>query len=217
MIATTESAQSPAPLTNPSLSATLRAEYEALQNDVEQAHELAAEFQRQLAGKSNEVAEFKQLFAKTQKDLVRLQASITELREERHRLANEAMRATAFERKLTEMTAERNRLLADLDLSKQAASRGDDEAGRRLLERDAHIARLSMELTELREAAPAPLAPAAIHSSGGNTASVKVVLSDMWRTLEQLQKILDPHGAPAKPKAPPVSGKEEFIDIAFER
>ena len=216
MIATTESAQSSAPLTNPSLSATLRAEYEALQNDVEQAHELAAEFQRQLAGKSNEVAEFKQLFEKTQKDLTRLQASITELREERHRLANEAMRAAAFERKFTEMTADRDRLLKELDLAKQAASRGDDESERRLLERDAHIARLSMQLTELRETTPAALAPAAVQTPGENPASVKIVLSDMWRTLEQLQKILDPGGAPAKPKAQ-AAPTEEFIDIAFDR
>ncbi len=216
MIATTESSQSSAPLTNPSLSATLRAEYDALQNDVEQAHELAAEFQRQLAGKSNEVAEFKQLFEKTQKDLTRLQASITELREERHRLANEAMRATAFERRLTETTADRDRLLKELDLAKQAASRGDDESERRLLERDAHIARLSMQLTELRETTPAPRPPAPVQTSGGNPASVKVVLSDMWRTLEQLQKMLDPGGAPAKPKMP-AAPAEEFIDIAFER
>jgi hypothetical protein len=47
--------------TDPSLSANLRADYEAVQNDLEQATELAAEFQRQLAGKSNEVAELKQL------------------------------------------------------------------------------------------------------------------------------------------------------------
>ena len=205
MIATTESAQSPAPLTNPGLSATLRAEYEALQNDVEQAHELASEFQRQLAGKSNEVAEFKQLFEKTQKDLTRLQASITELREERHRLANEAMRAAAFERRLTEMTADRDRLIKELELAKQTASKSD-----------AHIARLSTQLTELRETTPAPRAPAPVHLPGGNTASVKVVLSDMWRTLEHLQKILDPCGAPANPKAQSAPA-EEFIDIAFER
>lgn len=216
MIATTESAQSPAPLTNPGLSASLRAEYEALQNDVEQAHELAAEFQRQLAGKSNEVAEFKQLFEKTQHDLTRLQASITALREERHRLANEAMRATAIERRLAEMTTDRDRLIKELDLAKQAASRDGDESGRCLLERDAHIARLSMELTVLRESKHAEIAPAAVHASGGNSASVKVVLSDMWRTLEHLQKILDPSGAPGKAKAEPAQ-VEEFINIAFER
>ena len=216
MIATTEPARPSAPLTNPGLGATLRAEYEALQNDVEQANELAAEFQRQLAGKSNEVAEFRQLFEKTQKDLTRLQASITELREERHRLANEAMRAAAFERKLAQMTGERDRLLAELDLTKQAVASGADESRRCVLDRDAQIARLLMELTELREKNPASRAPASARRSGGNDAAVKGVLSEMWRTLEQLQTILDPQSPAAKPKAQ-AAAKEEFIDIAFDR
>ena len=203
-------------MTNPSLSSSLRADYEALQNDVEQAQELAAEFQRQLAGKSNEVAEFKQIFEKTQKDLARLQASITELREERHRLANEAMRAMALERRLAEVTAERDRLIKELTLAKQAASKADDESDRRLLERDAQIARLSLQLTELRENPRVSLATVTLPASAGKSASVKVVLSDMWRTLEQLQKILDPTGASAKSTSQGV-GTEEFIDIAFER
>lgn len=214
--ATPEHTQPSAPLTNPSLSATLRAEYDALQNDVQQAHELAAEFQRQLAGKSNEVAEFKHLFEKTKTDLGRLQASITELREERHRLANEAMRATAFERKLADVTADRNRLQNELEFAKQSASTGGSESERRLIERDRQIAQLSLQLTELRKTTPSPLAPAPVHPPRGKDDSVKVVLSDMWRTLERLQTILDPQGTPAKPNAKPASA-EEFIDIAFDR
>ena len=214
--ATTEPSQSAAPLTNPTLSATLRAEYEALQNDVQQAHELAADFQRQLAGKSNEVAEFKRIFEKTQTDLARLQASITELREERHRLANEAMRAMAFEHKLANVTADRNRLQNELEIAKQAASNGGPESERRLLERDQQIAQLSLQLTELRKANSSPLAPAPVPSPRGNDASVKIVLSDMWRTLERLQTILDPQGKPAKPIVK-TAGTEEFIDIVFDR
>ena len=216
MTATTEHAKSSAPLTNPALSSTIRAEYEALQNDVEQAHELAAEFQRQLAGKSNEVAEFKQLFEKTQTDLTRLQTSITELRAERHRLANEAMRAMAFERKLAEVTADRNRLQAELDLAKKSVIKDANESERRLLDRDAQIAKLSLQLIELRERYPASRTPAPASPAGGNDASLKVVLSEMWRTLERLQTILDPQGAPPKPKAN-ASANEEFIDISFDR
>ena len=203
-------------MTNPGLSASLHAEYEALQNDVEQAHELAADFQRQLAGKSNEVAEFKQIFEKTQKDLARLQASITALREERHRLANEAMRAMALDRRLAEASAERERLSKELTLAKQAASKAGDESERCLLERDAHIARLSMQVTELREKNPALGATLAARPTRGNDPSVKVVLSEMWQTLERLQTILDPQCAPLKPKANP-SANDEFIAIAFDR
>src|ERR1700736_3005625 len=77
---------------DPKISATLRSDYEALQNDVRLANELAADFQRQLAGKSNDFALLKQVFEKTREDLGHLHAGIAALREERHRLANEAMK-----------------------------------------------------------------------------------------------------------------------------
>ncbi len=110
-----------ATLTNPNLSAALRLEYDALLSDVRRAHELCAEFQRQLAGKSSEAADLKELFAKTQSDLFQLQDSIAELREERHRLANEAMRAAALSRKLAEVTVERDRLLAAIAVAEKDA------------------------------------------------------------------------------------------------
>lgn len=116
-------AQAASSLTNPNLSAALRLEYDALLNDMRRAQELCAEFQRQLEGKSNEVDEFKELFVKTQGDLFQLQDSITELREERHRLANEAMRATALSRKLVEVTSERDRLLAEIAFSKKTPAK----------------------------------------------------------------------------------------------
>ena len=117
------------PMTNPTLSASLRADYEALQNDVQQARELANEFQRQLAGKSNEFAELKRLFEKTRNDLVRLEANITEIREERHRLANKAMEAIAFERRITERDAEIAKLKEEIDsLKHQLAKAGEGKA-----------------------------------------------------------------------------------------
>src|SRR4030088_2824350 len=87
-------------LVNPRLSGSLASDHAALQNDLVQAQELAADFQRQLAGKSNDHAQLKQILEKTQVDLAHFQAGIVELRAERHRLANEAMRAAAFEFKL---------------------------------------------------------------------------------------------------------------------
>jgi len=89
------------------------ADLEAIVNDMEQAKELAAEYQRELAGKSNELAALKQLFEKTRQHLIQLETSVTKLREERHRLANEAMRAEALQRKLDQVTAERDRLRAE--------------------------------------------------------------------------------------------------------
>lgn len=92
------------------LGATVTADLEALRNDMEQAKLLAAEYQRELAGKSNELAALRQLFEKTREHLLRLETGIAKLREERHRLANEAMKVEALERKLVQMTAERDML-----------------------------------------------------------------------------------------------------------
>ena len=176
-------------LTNPNLTATLRAEYEALLHDLEQAHALCAEFQRQLAGKSDEVAEFKQLFEKTQADLDRLQAGITELREERHRLANEAMRVAALARKLADAGTERDWLIAELERTKQGHTADILEAGQIIRERDTLIEKLSREL--------AALGARTRDLEVGKDAGVSVVVSEMWDTLERLQVVLDPKSPPA--------------------
>ena len=97
-------------------------EVEALLNDMEQARGLAADYQRALAGKSNEFAELKQVFEKTQRDLAHLQGSVTELREERHRLANEAMRAAALELRVERITNDRDQLRAELEALKKRIS-----------------------------------------------------------------------------------------------
>ncbi len=96
------------------LGASLQADYAALKNDLDQAKELAADFQRELAGKSNEVAHFKVLLERTQTDFKRLEGHIDELRRERHRLANEAMRAMALEVELKKKTQEIERLREQL-------------------------------------------------------------------------------------------------------
>ncbi|HEY3898421.1 MAG TPA: hypothetical protein VGM54_07400 [Chthoniobacter sp.] len=139
-------------MVNPNLSGTLSADYAALQNDMVQAQELAADFQRQLAGKSNEHAQLKQIFEKTQADLAHLQEGIVELRAERHRLANEAMRATAFEAKLAKVTAERDHLRSDMEIVRQALARKADEMTFALRDRDRHIAELVVEMVSLKQA-----------------------------------------------------------------
>lgn len=139
-------------LVNPNLTGSLAADHEALQNDLLQAQDLAADFQRQLAGKSNEYAQLKQILEKTQKDLEHLQGGIVELRAERHRLANEAMRATAFEAKLMKVTGERDRLRIELEVVRSALARTGDDLALQLRDRDRHIAELVVEMVGLRQA-----------------------------------------------------------------
>lgn len=138
------------PLVNPNLSGSLIADQEALKNDLLQAQDLAADFQRQLAGKSNEYAQLKQILEKTQQDLEHLQAGIVELRAERHRLANEAMRAVAFEAKLGKVTSERDRLRIDLEVVRQAMARKMEEMTIQLRDRDRRIAELVIEVVGLK-------------------------------------------------------------------
>jgi chromosome segregation ATPase len=97
------------------LGGTAAAELEALRNDVEEARSLAAEYQRELAGRSNDYAQLKQVFEKTRQHLIGLTATMTHLRQERHALANEAMKVVALERKLEQVTVERDLYKGKLD------------------------------------------------------------------------------------------------------
>ena len=179
-------------LVNPSLSGSLASDHAALQNDLVQAQELAADFQRQLAGKSNEHAQLKQILEKTHADLAHLQAGIVELRAERHLLANEAMRATAFEFKLTKVTEERDRLRLELDLVRQSLDRKADELMVQLRDRDRRIAELVIEAVRLRQsieaarggaaAPPAPVAVQEMNVDGEPDIEVMRKVPRMYRT-----------------------------------
>jgi chromosome segregation ATPase len=97
------------------LGAAVSSDLEALKADLENARALAAEYQLELSGKSNELAKVKELFEKTRRHLIQLQISVTQLRDERHRLANRVMEAESEHRKLEQVTAERDRLHQKLD------------------------------------------------------------------------------------------------------
>ena len=97
---------------NPELSSRLAADYAALQNDLEQAKCMAGDYQKQLCDKSNDLAALRLMLEKSSRDLQNLQSDIVALRQERHRLANAAMRAVALEYKLNSVTEELNRLRA---------------------------------------------------------------------------------------------------------
>jgi DNA repair ATPase RecN len=199
--------------TDPGLSANLRADYEAVQNDLEQATEMAAEFQRQLAGKSNEVAELKQLFEKTQKDLVHLQAGIMALRQERHNLANDAMRAVALEHRLNAATTERDRLRSEVDAMRQGLATGADEMARRTREYNVQVARLTVEIETLKQRGGRSM-------PGSRTAdpAVRDALLDISRSVENVLSMIDSAPAsrtPPQPKTRAAERADEFIDISF--
>ena len=86
---------------------------DAVQDDVQQARQAAADLEKQLAGKSREMLHLKYLFDRTKDHLNHLQDNLTQLRKERHKLANDAMRAQGLEMMLARVTAERDRLKSD--------------------------------------------------------------------------------------------------------
>ena len=137
----------PNQLVDPNLSKSLSADYEAVKNDLEQANEFAADLQKELAGSKNDVAHFKQVFEKTQRDLAQLQDGIVALRKERHKLANEAMRATGLELKLKTLTHERDSLLESLG----ETQRREEELVALIKTRDTQVAELTMQLMMLKE------------------------------------------------------------------
>ena len=92
------------------LGSTVAADLSALQADLEEARRLAAEYESQLVGKNSELERMTELFEKTRRHLIQLQLSVTNLRDERHRLANRAMQCDALQRKLTLVSVERDRL-----------------------------------------------------------------------------------------------------------
>jgi chromosome segregation ATPase len=96
------------------LGPAVTAEVTALQADLEEANRLSAAYQHQLAGKNDELARLTELFEKTRRHLIQLQLSVTDLRDERHRLSNRAMESDALQRKLMQVTLERDRLRQEL-------------------------------------------------------------------------------------------------------
>jgi septal ring factor EnvC (AmiA/AmiB activator) len=199
MITSPQSTSSPVLLTNPKLTATLRADYEALQNDVLQANEMAADFQRQLAGKSNEFAELKQLFEKTQNDLVQFQENVLELRKERHRLANEALRTLAYEIRLKDMTVERDRLQSELDAVRHGLAGEVHEAGHGSHARTAQVAKLILEMETLKQPlAPSNSAPGIIARPTANP-EVAAALGQLGLAVARLQAALDAKPGPERP------------------
>lgn len=202
-----------APLTDRELSATLADDYEALQEHVQRVHMLAVDLQQQSPGRSNEVAVLSDLLSKAQKDLKRLKGSIARLRQERHRLANEAMRALALDRRLTEMTIERDRLRAEGAAMRQGLIASAEESARRKRETDQQLARMALELGSLRRNAGLPILPAP--APADDSAQMQGTLVQILSTLDRLVARLEP-GPSAQPAATPAPTPTEPESIAID-
>ena len=158
----------PNPPVNPNLSTALRENYDAVQEDVRQANELAANLGAQLAGKSKEAMHLKFLFEQTKAHLAHMQDSIVAMRAERHKLSNEAMRAMGLDIMLARVTAERDRLKNELAGILEGLASENAQKPLRFDKRDHRIAELTFEVMNLRQEVedlrrmnprPAPAAP----------------------------------------------------------
>lgn len=199
-----------APVTDPAITRNIRSDYEAIVNDLEQAHALAADFQQELRGKSNEVAHMKQLLQKTDEDLANLKLGITSLREERHRLANEVMIAQGTGMKLKRMTEDRDRLKTELEGARKRAS------GLELA--------LKTALQVSKSAAPPPTPPPPPVAAA--SASVKAAAGAVSEAVRHLMELIErPEAAPPPAPRPrpaassPVPARSEepadTIEISF--
>lgn len=197
----------PASIAN--LTASLRADYVALQNDLEQAQEMAADFQRQLAGKSNEVAHFKALLEKTSADLLRLEGHTTELRQERHRLANEVMVAAELKFTVEDLRNERELLRRESEALRGALTSSATEFQDKLKSQEMEILRLRAALDAARNG------QAGVNVPGGQAAAgVRDRISELSATVERLESMMREQSPKAGQPSKGESG--DFIDISYE-
>jgi hypothetical protein len=193
---------------SPQLGPKLAADYEALRNDLEQAQEIAAEFQREIAGKSNEIAEMRHLLEKTQIHLEKMEASVVQLRKERHDLANRVMAGAATELKFERALADNERLRREAEALQGAVQAAAETAAE---ENGAEVRRLEIEnsrlLTQIEaltlRGAPAAELPADLSDAASQGALLARILTTVEEVREAVSRI-------------PRTSAPDFIDISFE-
>lgn len=139
------------PPLNPNLGAALRAGGEVVQDDLRQAKELTAELEGLLAGKSKELLHLKFLLEQTKAHFGHMQDSVAAMRAERHKLANEAMKAQGLEIVLARTMAERDRLKSELEGVLEGLAAENTQKELRFDKRDKMIAELTFDLIKLRQ------------------------------------------------------------------
>lgn len=199
----TPAAKADAQVVSATLGPKVAADYEALRNDLEQAQAIASDFQRQAAGKSNELAEMRILLERTTSDLTKLQASIAQLRQERHDLANRVMAAAALELKLKRSEAECERLRKEADAFRGAVSVAANDGKAEIRRLELENTRLLTQIESLKlhgRALAGTTAPAVDQTAQVMLAKILATVEGLRDTVEHL----------------PRGGSSAFLDVAFD-
>lgn len=164
------------------LTVALVAAGDAVQQELREAHQLAADLDAALAGKSKEALHLKFVLDRTKAHFGHLQDSVAALRQERHQLANDSMKAQGLEMMLGRVTGERDRLKAELAAREKLAAE-TSPAGLDLKQRDRTIAELTFANVKLRQELAdwqrrAPDAPADRFMQSPTTPTLKMVAAD---------------------------------------
>ncbi len=159
-------ANSPAPQAPRSIGVELSENYDVVCEDLRLANELTANLEQQLAGKSKELLHLKFLFEQTKAHMGHLQDGIAAMRKERHKLANDSMRAMGLEIMVKRLTAERDRyktelesLLENLAAEKSRQALSFDKRDHQIAELTFELIHARQELEDLRRMNPRPAPP----------------------------------------------------------
>ena len=133
------------------LTAALIEAGDAVQSELRQANQLAESLDAQLAGKSKEVLHLKFVLNQTKTHFGHLQDSVMSLRQERHKLANDSMKAQGLEMMLARVTTERDRLKTELLGVLEKLAIQNAQPAPIFDKRDQTIAELTFELVKLRQ------------------------------------------------------------------
>lgn len=166
------------PVIDRSLGAALQEDSAAVLGDLQKATEVVAHLPSDSVSQTRLITHLKRLLQESSARFGHLQESITALRKERHRLANEAMRWQGLEIMMKRITAERDQLKAERDGILQALA---DEAAKkhalRFDPRDVQVVELTVQAVNLKRE-----------------------LAETQRQLIELQRKWDPSTTAWKPK-----------------
>ena len=175
-------APAPRPLT-----AALVAAGDAVHDELQEANQLAADLDAQLAGKSKEVLHLKFVLDRTKAHFGHLQDSVAALRKERHQLANDVMKAQGLAFMLSDVTTDRDRLKFELNAALQSLAAQNAQSTATVAQRDQTIAELTFELVKLRRESGdlrrtnPDSAPSAAKASNAATSVNPFAESNSWK------------------------------------
>ncbi len=172
-----------------------QAAQEALKNDLQQARELAADFEFRLARKTNELADLRRESEAAFAELAKLRTELSELRYERQQLANEVAQIGGLEFRLKRALEDKEILRNELQAAKNA--------------------RIVIEQPK-EPAAPVqfPTPNANDPLSGTDRVYAKRLLLQLASQFEELRNLVDPDPSrkPATPKEP---SEGQIIEHSF--